>query len=64
MLQVKAVGTPEAAQVRFASPGVYVGHFKDGKLGGQGVVVMNGAGYFGTFSDNMLKPARIDGSGH
>lgn len=55
MLQVKAVGTPEAAQVRLPSPGVYVGQFKDGRLCGRGVVVMKGAGYFGTFSDNMFK---------
>lgn len=58
MLQVKAIGTPETAQVRLPSPGVYVGQFKDGKLCGQGVVVMKGAGYFGTFSDNMFKRDR------
>ncbi|MGH2443697.1 MAG: hypothetical protein ACRDFX_11130, partial [Chloroflexota bacterium] len=63
MLQVNAVGGPEATQVRLPLPGVYVGQFKDGNLSGQGVVVMNGAGYFGTFSDNMLKPARVDKSG-
>jgi len=62
MLQVKAIGTPEAAQVRLPSPGVYVGQFKDGKLSGRGVVVMKGAGYFGTFSDNLLKSAGVDGS--
>lgn len=59
MLQVKAIGTPETAQVRLPSPGVYIGQFKDGKLSGQGVVVMKGAGYFGTFRDNMLEPARV-----
>lgn len=54
MLQVNAVGHPEATQVRLPVPGVYVGHFKDGKLSGQGAVVMPGAGYFGTFSDNTF----------
>ena len=62
MLQVKAIGTPEAEQVRFHSPGVYVGQFKDGKLCGQGVVVMRGTGYFGTFSDNMFKRDTVDKS--
>jgi len=38
-------------------PGVYVGQFNDGKLSGQGAVVMSGAGYFGTFRDNTFKPA-------
>jgi hypothetical protein len=55
MLEVNAVGSPEATQVRLPLPGVYVGQFKDGKLSGQGAVVMSGAGYFGTFSDNTFK---------
>jgi len=57
MLQVNAAASPEDAQVRFPLPGVYVGQFKDGKLSGQGAVVMSGAGYFGTFRDNTFKPA-------
>lgn len=63
MLEVSAVGSPEATQVRLPLPGVYVGQFKDGKLNGQGAVVMSGAGYFGTFSDNMFKPNTIEKSG-
>lgn len=63
MLQVRSVGTPEAAQVRLPLPGVYVGQFKNGTLSGEGAVVMNGAGYFGTFSDNMFKQAWVDRSG-
>jgi hypothetical protein len=55
MLEVNAVGSPEATQVRLPLPGVYVGQFKDGKLSGQGAVVMSAAGYFGTFSDNTFK---------
>lgn len=55
MLQVKAIGSSDATHVRLPAPGIYVGHFKDGKLSGQGAVVMPGAGYFGTFSDNSLK---------
>jgi hypothetical protein len=54
MLQVNALGTPEAAQVRLPLPGVYVGQFKKGKLSGKGAVVMSGDGYFGKFKDNRL----------
>jgi hypothetical protein len=56
MLQVNAVGRPEATQVRLPVPGVYIGQFKDGKLSGHGAVVMPDAGYFGTFSENTFKP--------
>ncbi len=55
MLEVNAVGSPDATQVRLPLPGVYVGQFKAGNLSGQGSVVMSGAGYFGTFSDNTFK---------
>jgi len=60
MLQVEATGSPDATQVRLPASGVYVGQFKSGKLSGQGVVVMSGDGYFGTFSDNTFKPDRAD----
>jgi hypothetical protein len=55
MLEVNAVGSPEATQVKLPSPGVYIGQFKDGKLSGQGAIVMSGAGFFGTFSDNAFR---------
>lgn len=61
MLQVKARGSADVAQVRLPVPGVYVGQFKHGKLSGQGAVVMPGAGYFGTFSDNTFKPPTAGG---
>ena len=38
MLQVEALGSPDATQVRLPALGVYVGQFKDGKLSGQGAV--------------------------
>lgn len=63
MLQVEAVGSPDATQVKFPARGVYVGQFKEGKLSGQGAVVMSGDGYFGTFSDNTLKPDGAASSG-
>jgi hypothetical protein len=63
MLQVEAVGSPDATQVRLPARGVYVGQFKDGKLSGQGAVVMSGDGYFGTFSDNTFKPDGAASSG-
>ena len=63
MLQVEAVGSPDATQVRLPARGVYVGQFKDGKLSGQGAVVMSGDGYFGTFSDNTFKPGGTASSG-
>jgi hypothetical protein len=60
MLQIEAVGSPDATQVRLPARGVYVGQFKGGKLSGRGAVVMSGDGYFGTFSDNTFKPNRAD----
>lgn len=63
MLQVEAVGSPDAGQVRLPARGVYVGQFKGGKLSGQGAVVMSGDGYFGTFSDNTFKPDGAASSG-
>jgi hypothetical protein len=62
MLQVEATGDSDATQVRLPMPGVYVGQFKDGKLSGQGAVVIPDAGYFGTFSDNMFKPDKSESS--
>lgn len=55
MLEIKALGRSDGTRVRLPVPGVYVGHFRNGKLSGHGAVVMSGAGYFGTFSDNRLK---------
>lgn len=63
MLQIKAIGNSDETQVRLPMPGLYVGHFKDGKLSGHGEIVMPGAGYFGTFSDNIFKPSKAEGSG-
>lgn len=63
MLQVTALGTPEAAEVRLPLPGIYVGQFKDGKLSGKGAVVMSGDGYFGRFRENTLKLSAADKSG-
>jgi hypothetical protein len=63
MLQVNAVGSPEATQVRLPLPGVYVGQFKGGEFSGQGAVVMSGAGYFGTFSNNTFELGTVEKSG-
>jgi hypothetical protein len=60
MLQVEAVDSLDVTQVRLPARGVYAGQFKDGKLSGQGAVVMSGEGYFGTFSDNTFKPDKAD----
>lgn len=62
MLEVKTVGTPEDS-LRLPLPGIYVGRFQDGKPNGQGAVVMSGAGYFGTFSDNTFRPDTTDKPG-
>lgn len=62
MLQVEAVGSPDATQVKLPARGVHVGQFKGGKFNGQGAVVMAGNGYFGTFSDNTFKPDGTVGS--
>jgi hypothetical protein len=63
MLQVEATGDSDATQVRLPMPGVYVGQFKNGKLSGQGAVVMPDAGYFGVFSDNIFEPDKVGSSG-
>jgi hypothetical protein len=63
MLQVNAVGRPETTHVRLPVPGVYVGQFKDGKLSGQGAVVMSGNGYFGRFRDNTFQLGTAEKSG-
>jgi len=62
-IEVNAVGSPDTTPVRLPLPGVYVGQFKDGKLSGQGAVIMPSAGYFGAFSDNMFKPNTVEKSG-
>lgn len=36
---------------------------KDGKFSGHGAVVMSGAGYSWTFSDNQFKPGTVGPSG-
>ena len=63
MLEVNAVGRPDSTPIRLPLPGVYVGQFKDGKLSGQGAVIMLSAGYFGTFTDNVFKPNTVEKSG-
>ena len=63
LLQVRAIGSSDPAEVRLPMPGIYVGQFKDGKLSGQGAVVMPHAGYFGTFSDNMFAARAALGDG-
>lgn len=62
-LEINAVGSPVDEQVTLPSPGVYVGQFKEGKFNGQGVVVMSGDGYFGSFSDNAFEPGPAKQSG-
>jgi hypothetical protein len=57
MLRVEAVGNSDATQIRLPMPGIYVGQFKDGKLSGQGAVLMSAAGYFGEFGNNAFNPA-------
>lgn len=64
MPRIKAIGNCDAARVGLPTAGIYVGHFKDGKLSGQGAIVLPEAGYFGGFSDNVFKPVRMKRSGH
>ena len=61
-LEVNAIGSSDSTQVRLPAPGVYVGEFRDGRLNGRGAVVMSGAGYLGTFSDNTFKLDRAHGT--
>jgi hypothetical protein len=63
VLQVNTVGNSENAQMNLRPPGVYVGQFKGGQFSGQGVVVVTGAGYFGTFSGDTFTPGTTNQPG-
>jgi hypothetical protein len=54
MLEIPATGTPDATSIRTAVPGVYVGEFRADRLHGRGMIFMPGAGFYGTFVDNVL----------
>lgn len=56
MIEIRATGAPDDTSIRTPVPGVYVGEFKDDRLNGRGMIWMPGAGFYGTFVNNVLAP--------
>ena len=54
MIEIHARGTADDTSIRTPAPGVYVGEFKGDRLNGRGMVFMPGAGFYGTFANNVL----------
>jgi hypothetical protein len=54
MIDIRATGSPDGTSIRTPVPGVYVGEFRDDRLNGRGMIFMPGAGFYGTFVDNVL----------
>lgn len=57
MLEIRATGVPDSRNIRTPAPGIYVGNFKGGRLNGRGMIFIPGAGFYGTFKDNLLGSA-------
>jgi cyanophycinase len=56
MIEIHDTGTPDDTHIRTPVPGVYVGEFQGNRLNGRGMIFMPGAGYYGTFKNNVLMP--------
>lgn len=55
MLVIAATGSSDAESIRMpVTPAMYVGQFKGGRLNGKGMVFMPGAGFHGTFTNNVF----------
>jgi hypothetical protein len=54
MLEIRFLGTSDATGIRTPIPGIYVGEFRGDRLNGRGMIFMPGAGFYGTFVDNVL----------
>lgn len=55
MLVIMPMGTSDAQSIRMpVTPAIYVGEFKGDRLNGKGMVSMRGAGFYGTFTNNLF----------
>jgi hypothetical protein len=58
MLEIHETGTSDETSIRTPAAGYYVGEFSGDRLNGQGMIFMPGAGFYGTFTNNVLDAAR------
>jgi hypothetical protein len=54
MLEIHETGTSDETSIRTPETGVYVGEFRGDRLNGRGMIFMLGAGFYGTFTNNIL----------
>jgi hypothetical protein len=54
MLEIHETGISDEANIRAPVAGFYVGEFKADRLDGRGMIFMPGAGFYGTFTNNVL----------
>ena len=59
MLEIHEAGTSDETSIRSPAAGFYVGEFSGDRLNGRGMIFMPGAGFFGTFSNNILNAPRL-----
>jgi hypothetical protein len=57
MLEIHETGASNETNIRIPAVGFYVGEFSGDRLNGQGMVFMPGAGFYGTFTNNILETA-------
>jgi hypothetical protein len=58
MLEIHETGTSDETRTRTPAAGFYVGEFSGSRLNGQGMIFMPGAGFYGTFTNNILDTPR------
>jgi hypothetical protein len=58
MLEIHETGTSDETSIRTPAAGFYVGKFSGDRLNGRGMIFMPGAGFYGTFTNNILNTPR------
>jgi hypothetical protein len=58
MFEIHETGTSDETSIRTPAAGFYVGEFSGDRLNGQGMIFMPGAGFYGTFTNNILNTPR------
>jgi hypothetical protein len=58
MLEIHETGISDETSIRTPAAGFYVGEFSGDQLNGQGMIFMPGAGFYGTFTNNILNAPR------